>query len=83
MPVTVRLLARFFGDEKGGKVFDLAKPEDREALLSFPVSLAAEVLRAGNRVNKMDEDVRSRSLTAERPSRRAAAARSPGGGRRR
>ena len=56
MPTTVRLLARFFGDEKGGKVFDLAKPEDREALLSFPVSLAAEVLRAGNRVNKMDEE---------------------------
>ena len=55
-PITVRLLARFFGDAQGKQVFDLTNPEDRDALLGFPVALAAEVLRAGNRINKMDEE---------------------------
>jgi hypothetical protein len=56
IPTTVRLLARFIGDETGATVFDLAKTEDRDVLLAFPVALAADILRAGNRINNMEED---------------------------
>jgi hypothetical protein len=55
LPTTVRLMARFIGDENGAPVFDLAKPEDRDVLLAIPVSLAADILRAGNKVNAMEE----------------------------
>ena len=55
IPTTVRLLARFVGDETGKPVFSLDKDEDRDALLAFPVGIAADLLRAGNRINNMDE----------------------------
>jgi hypothetical protein len=56
IPTTVRLLARFLGDEKGAPLFDLDKPEDRDTLLAFPVSLAADLLRVGTKINKMDDE---------------------------
>lgn len=56
IPTTVRLLARFVGDEAGKPVFDLSVPADLEALLAWPVGLAAEVLRWGQADNKMDEE---------------------------
>jgi hypothetical protein len=55
IPTTVRLLARFLGDESGATVFDLTKPADRDVLMAVPVSLAAELLRAGNKINNMEE----------------------------
>jgi hypothetical protein len=56
IPATVRLLARFIGDDKGVPLFDLAKPEDVAALMGFPVALAAELLTAGNTVNRLGGD---------------------------
>lgn len=49
----VRLLARFIGDDKGVPVFDLTKTEDAAAIKSLPGAIAAELLRLGNKVNKL------------------------------
>jgi len=48
---TVRLLARFLGDEKGARVFDLNNGEDVKALKAIPVTVAARLLELGNQVN--------------------------------
>jgi len=48
---TIRLLARFLGDENGERVFDLAKGEDVKALKAIPVTVAARLLELGNQVN--------------------------------
>jgi hypothetical protein len=55
IPTTVRLMARFMGDEQGKPLFDLANKDDRDLLLAVPVALAADILRAGNRLNNMEE----------------------------
>src|SRR5262245_918918 len=48
---TVRLLARFLGDEQGARIFDLHKPDDVSALRDIPVTVAAKLLELGNKVN--------------------------------
>lgn len=55
IPGTVRLLARFLGDDKGAPAFDLDNPAHLNALLAMPVSIAADILRAGNAINNMEE----------------------------
>jgi hypothetical protein len=60
-PMTVRLLAKFLGDETGKPLFDIKVEADRLALLDFPVGVAADLLRFGNQVNKLDEDVKAKN----------------------
>ena len=57
---SVRLLARFLGDENGVPVFDLSKPDDVKALEAIPAVIAARLLELGNAVNvpPKDEDAK-------------------------
>jgi hypothetical protein len=55
IPTTVRLLARFIGDDKGLPVFNLEAKADLDCLLAMPVGVAANILRAGNKINNMEE----------------------------
>jgi len=52
---SVRLLARFIGDEQGAQVFDLTKAEDVQALQGIPVTVAKKILEFGNAVNNPPE----------------------------
>lgn len=55
LPLSVRLLARFIGDETGKPEFDLKNKADTDALLGLPVAVVADILRAGNRLNNLTE----------------------------
>jgi hypothetical protein len=57
MPLSIRLLSYFIGDEQGKPVFDIHKADDVAVLQTLPVSAAADLLRAGNKINNMSADV--------------------------
>jgi len=54
LPLSVRLLSRFIGDESGNPEFDLKKPEDVAVLTGLPVAVVADILRAGNKINNIN-----------------------------
>jgi hypothetical protein len=54
LPLSVRLLSRFIGDEQGNPEFDLTKPDDVAVLKGLPVAVVADILRAGNRLNNLN-----------------------------
>jgi len=55
IPTSVRLLARFLGDDKGQPIFDLGNKEDVLTLKSFPVAVASDLLKAGNKANGIEQ----------------------------
>jgi hypothetical protein len=55
IPTSVRLLARFLGDEKGQPIFDLNNKDDLLTLKAFPVAVAGDLLKAGNKANGMEQ----------------------------
>lgn len=61
MPLSVRLLSYFIGDDKGQPVFSVHKADDVAVLQTLPVSAASDLLRAGNSVNNMNEEVAAKN----------------------
>jgi hypothetical protein len=55
LPMTARMLALFAVDDNDVPLYDMSKPEDVAEMLALPVDVAADILRAGNKLNRLED----------------------------
>lgn len=54
IPNLANMLARFVVDENNLPIFDVSKPEDVAAMMTIQFDIAAEILKAGNKLNALN-----------------------------